>query len=103
MDNILAQINKPQLENQFHAAIFIPTKKILLKATNQVLLKTRPGLTEGLINKNVYKSTNTTMVHLHMKLQGIKSTRTKNSDTDLEDNPKNNSAFCSNMVSSKTQ
>ena len=53
-NNILAQTTKPELEQYLHAAIFILTTTILLKATKLYFLKTCTGLIEGLIKKHLY-------------------------------------------------
>ena len=85
---MLAHITKPELTTYYHAALFIPKKKIPLKETKQGFLKTWSGLTEGLIKKNLYKSMNTTMSHQHMKRQGVKSSRKTKPDTNLGENKK---------------
>ena len=54
VNTILSQTSKPELEKYFHAAIFIPTKTVLLKEVKQGLIKTWPYLNEGLINKYLY-------------------------------------------------
>ena len=42
------QTSKPELAHHLYAELFTPTKSILLKAINQYLLKTWPGLPEKL-------------------------------------------------------
>ena len=49
------------------------------------------------------KSINTTMVHLHKKLQGVKLTRNTTTGTDLEENCKTNVVFYATMEPSTTQ
>ena len=43
------------------------------------------------------------MGHLHMKLQGLQSTRKKDPDTDLEERFKTNVAFCTTVEPRTTQ
>ena len=73
--NIISQTTKPERAKYYHAALFIPTNTSLIKSTKQGFLKTCPGLTGGLIKKHLYKSMNTNIFHLHMKIQGVHSTR----------------------------
>ena len=77
VNNILAQTSKQELDQYLHAAIFNPNTASLLKAIKQGLLKTWPGLTEKLIKNHFDKSRNTTMGHLYMRRQRLKSTKEK--------------------------
>ena len=52
-----------------------------------------PGLTETFIKKHLYKSRNTTMGHLHMRIQGLKSNKDKPHDTDMEYKIKTNVVY----------
>ena len=69
VDNILAQTTKPELVQYFHVALFSLTSRTLLKSIKLGYLKTRPGLTEGLVKMNLEKSITKTMVNLHMRRQ----------------------------------
>ena len=71
VNNILAQTSKTELAQYLHAALFRPTKEIILKEIKPGFLKTWPGLTEKLIKKHLDKPRNTTMGHLHMSIQGL--------------------------------
>ena len=82
------QTTKPELAQYLHAALFIPTTAILLKAIKQGFLKTWPGRTEKLIKKHLEKSRNTTMVHLYMRIEELILTKEKPLDTELEDKSK---------------
>ena len=62
-----------------------------------------PGLTEKLIKKYLEKSRNTTMVHLHIRRQGLKSTKERPPDTDLEDKIKPNVVLCTTVYPSTTK
>ena len=93
VNNIMVQTSKPELAQYLNTALFIPTSASLLKATKQVFLKTWPGITEKLIKKHLEKSRNTNMVHLHVRRQGLKSTKEKPPDTDLEYNIKTNVVY----------
>ena len=66
-------------------------------------LKTRPSLIEGLINRNLGKSINTTMEHLQTKQQGLQSTRKKTQDTYLKDTCKTNVVFFPTVNPSTTK
>ena len=81
--NIMAQTTKPELSNYYHSALFIPKKTSVLQAIKRGFLNTWPGLTEGLIKKNLDNSINKKMVHLHMNHQGAQSTNNTTPDTDL--------------------
>ena len=59
-----------------------------------MFLKSRSGLYESITKNQIDKSTNTTIVHLHMKIQGAKYTRNKAPYTDPSNNRKNNLVFC---------
>ena len=83
VNNILVQTSKPELAQYLHVEIVSPTIVSLLKAIKQGLLKTWPGLTEKLIKKRLDRLRNTTVGHLHMRIQGLKWTKEKPSDTDL--------------------
>ena len=85
VNNILAQTSKLELSQYLHAEIFSPTTSSLLKEIRQVFLKTLSGLKEKMIQKHHEKSRNETMGHLHMRRQGLQSTKEKPPDTDLED------------------
>ena len=74
---------KLEMAQYLHAALFRPTTESLLNAIKQGLLKTWPGLIEKLIKKQLEKSRNTTMGHMHMRIQGLQSTNDKPPDTDL--------------------
>ena len=52
-----------------------------------------PVLTEKLIKKHLEKSSNTTIGHLHMRIQGLQPTKETPPDTDLEDTTKKCSVF----------
>ena len=67
--NILAQITKQELTNYYYAALFILTKKILLKSVKQGFINIWQGLTERLIKKHLDRCIYTTMDHLYMKRQ----------------------------------
>ena len=99
MNNILAQTSKPELDQYLHAALFSPTTASLLKAIKQGFLKTWPGLIEKLIKKHLEKSRNTKMGHLHMRRQGLQSTKEKPPDTDLEEKIKTNVVYCTDVDS----
>ena len=90
VNNILAQTSKPELAQYLHAVLFSLTAISLLKAIKQGFLKKWTGLTEKLINKQFDKSGNTTMVHLYIRRQGLKTTKDKTPDTDLGDRIKTN-------------
>ena len=77
MNNILKQNSKPELSQYLHAALFITTTASLHKVIKQVLLKTWTVITEKLIKKHLDKSRNTAMGHLHMRRQGLRSTKEK--------------------------
>ena len=74
---------KPELSQYLHASLIIPITASILKSTKQGFLKTWPGLTEKLIKGHLDKSRNTTMGLLHMRRQGLKSTKDKPPDTEL--------------------
>ena len=97
VNNVLAQTSKPVLAKYLHATLFSPTAASILKATKQGFLKTRPGLTEILIKKHLEKLRNTTMGNLYMIRQGLKSTREKPPDADLEDKIKTNVVYCTTV------
>ena len=73
INSILAQTSKPELAQYLHAEILRPTTASLIKAIKQGFLKTWPGLTRKLIKRHLEKSRSTTMAHLQMRRQGIKS------------------------------
>ena len=100
---IFAQTNKPELANNFHDKLFTPKRTSLLKAIKKCFLKTLPDLTEGLINKHIEKSMNITIGHLHMRLQGLKSTRKTTPYKYIEENLKTNVFFCDTMYAGTTQ
>ena len=54
-------------------------------------------LTENIIKNNLEKSSNTTMGNLHMRGQGIQSTKDKPPYTELEDTIKTNGVFCTTV------
>ena len=83
------QKTKPELAQYLHAALFSATSASLLKAIKQGFLKTWSGLSENLIKKHLEKSMNTTMRHLHMRIQGLQQTREQPLDTYLEEKRKN--------------
>ena len=84
VNKILTQNSKPELAKYLNAALFSPNTASLLKASRQGFLNTWPGLTEKLIKKHLDKSRNTTMGYLHTIRKGLKSTKDKPPDTDLE-------------------
>ena len=94
VNNILAQTSKPELSQYLHAALFSPTTGSLLKAIKKCFPKTWPGLIEKIVKKHLEKSRNTTMGHLHMRRQGLKQSKEKPPDTDLEDNIRTNVVYC---------
>ena len=100
---ILTQTSKPELSQYLHESLFSSTTTSLLKATKQGFLKTWPGLTEKLIKKNLEKSRNTTMGHLHMRRQELKLTKEKPPDTDLKDNIKTNVVYCTTVDTGTTK
>ena len=97
MNNIMAQISKPEQEHYLHVTLFIPNTTSIIKATKKGFLKTWPGLTKKLTNRNLEKSRNTTIGHLYMRIQGLKYTKEKPHNTDLEDNNKTNVVFCTTL------
>ena len=97
MNNILAQTSKPELAKYLHAVLFIPNTASLLKAIKQGFLKTFSGLTEKMIKNHQEKPRNTEMGHLHMIIQGLKWTKEKPHDTDLEDNITTNVVYCTTV------
>ena len=103
LNKILAQTSKPELAKFLHAALFIPTKASLLKVIKPCFLKTWPGLTTKLINKHLEKSINTTMGHLHMRRQGLQSTKEKPPDTDLENKITTNVVYFTTVEPSTTK
>ena len=94
MNNILAQTSKPEPAQYLHAALFSPTTASLIKAIKQGFLNTWPVFTEKLIKKHLEKSRSTAMGYLHVRRQGLKSTKEKPPDTDLEYNIKTNIVYC---------
>ena len=56
-----------------------------------------------MIKKHLEKSSNTTMGYLHMRIQGLKSTKEKPPDTDLEEKIKPNVVFCTTVDPSTTK
>ena len=52
-NHILSQTTKPELAQYFHAIIFSPKIRRLIKAIKTGFLKTWSGLTEELINKHL--------------------------------------------------
>ena len=74
---MIDQTTKLELAKYYHAALFIPSITIRIKTIKQGFLKTWSVLTEQLIKKHLYKSMNTSMGHLHMNRQGVKSARKK--------------------------
>ena len=75
VNNILAQTSKPEQAQYLNAALLSPTTESTLNANKQGFLKTWPGLTEKLIKKDLEKSRNTIMGHLHMRRQGLQPTK----------------------------
>ena len=90
------QTTKPKLAQYLHAALFSPTTSSPLKSIKQGFLKTWPSLTEKLTKKNLENSRNTTMGHLYTIRKGLKSTREKPSDKDMEDKSKKK-VFCTTV------
>ena len=78
-------------------------KTIILKAIKQGFLKVWPGLTEGLTKNHKEKSVNMKMAQLNMRRQGLKSTRKKNKDKNLEDKCKTNLFFYTTVDPRKTE
>ena len=62
-----------------------------------------PVLTEKLIKKHLEKSSNTTIGHLHMRIQGLQPTKETPPDTDLEEKIKINLVFCTTVDPSTTK
>ena len=56
-----------------------------------------------IIKKHLEKSRNTTMGNLHMRIQGLQSTKETPPDTDLEDKIKANMYFCATVEPSTTK
>ena len=79
------------------------TTESLFKSIKQGFLKTWPGLTKNIIKKQLEKLTNNKMLHLHMRRQGLQSTREKTPDTDLEYKSKKNVVFWATMDPSTTK
>ena len=75
VNNMLAQKCKLELAYYLHAALFSPTTESILKSIKQGFLKMWLSLTEKLIKKNLEKSRNITMEHMHMVRQGLQSTK----------------------------
>ena len=103
VNNILVETTKPELSLYFHAALSIPMKTSLLKSINMSYLNTLPGPTNRFIKKHLDKLINTTVGHLQMRQQILKSTIKKPPDIDLEDKFKTNVFFCTTMDPSKTK
>ena len=61
------------------------------------------ALTEKLIKEHLEKSRNTTMGHLHMRRQGLQSTKEKPPDTDLEEKIKTNVLFSTTVDPKETK
>ena len=87
------QTTKPELEQYLRAELLIPKSLILLKETKEIFLNTWTGLKENITNKHIEKSTNTKMGHLHMRIQGLKSTRDIPQDKDMKYKSKTNLVF----------
>ena len=86
----MALTNKLERAQYFYAVLFILTTTSILKAINLGFLRIFSGFTEGLIKKHLENFMSTTLRHLHMRMQGLKLTRDKPRDTDLEDKCKTN-------------
>ena len=71
MNKILAQTSKPGQAQYRHVVLFSPKAASLLKTIKRGFPKTWTGLIETLFKKHLKKSSNTTMVHLKMRRQGI--------------------------------
>ena len=93
VNNILSKTSKPEPAKYLHASLLIPTTASVTKAIKQGLLKTWPGITEKLIKKHLEKSRNTTMGHLHMRIQGFQTTKEKPPGIDPEDKIKTNEVY----------
>ena len=78
------QTTKPELAQYLHASLVCPATASPLKAIKQGLLRTWTGFTENLTKKHLEKSRNTTMGHLHIIIQVLKSTIDKSPETYLE-------------------
>ena len=74
-NKILSQTSKPELAYYLHASLFSPTFESFIKTTKQGLLKTWTGLAETFIKRYIGKFRNTTMGHLHMRRQGLQTTK----------------------------
>ena len=103
VNNILEQTSKMELAQYLHAALFIPTTASILRVIKKGFLKTWTGIIEKLIKKHLEKSRNTTMGHLHMRRQGLKSTKDKPTDTNLEENIETNVVYCTTVEPSTTK
>ena len=69
-NGILRQdINKRKLDQYFHAAAFIPVKSTLLAAIKNVHFTSWPGLSVGLISKNLTQSPFTVKFHLDQETE----------------------------------
>ena len=76
-NKILEQTTKPELVKYLPAALFSTTTSSLIKAIKKGFLKTWPGLTENLIKRDIEKLRKKTTGHLHMRIQGLQSTKAK--------------------------
>ena len=103
INNILDQTPKPELAHYLHASIFSPTASSIIKSIKLGFLKMWPGLTKKLIKRHLEKLSNNTMVHLHMRIQGLQSTKEKPPDIYLEDKSKTNVVFCKTVYLSTTK
>ena len=103
VNKIMSKTSKPELAQYLHAALFSPTTASLVKAIRQGFLKMCQGLTEKLIKNHLEKSRNKTIVHLHMRRQGLQLTKEKPLDTDLEENIKTNVVFFTTVEPSTTK
>ena len=99
----MEQTSKPELSWCLHEALFIPTTASLFKAIKRGFLKTWPGLTKKIIKRHLEKLGYRTMGHLQMGIQGLKSTKEKSPDTDLEEKSKKNVVFCTTVEPNTTK
>ena len=103
INDILVQTSKTELARYLHTSIFRQTTEILTKDIKQGFLKTWPGLTKKIIKRHLEKLGYRTMGHLQMGIQGLKSTKEKSPDTDLEEKSKKNVVFCTTVEPNTTK
>jgi hypothetical protein len=84
-NNVYALSNTGALVNYLHKALFSPTKSALLQAVKNGNLKTWPGLTEKVINRNLKLTPATYMGHMNQRRQTIRSNYKAPITSDIED------------------